>query len=54
VQADADMAVQRKRENAWAVSWDKQRILILEFTLPNDRYECSLHDTEVSVTDLVK
>ena len=39
VPADADAAFQRKRPDAWAVSWDnlKLSILILEFTRPNDR-----------------
>jgi hypothetical protein len=31
---DTDRAIQRKRPDAWAVSWDKQRLLILEFTRP--------------------
>ena len=45
-QADADAATQRKRPDAWAVSWDKRCLLILEFTRPNDRCELSLHDTD--------
>ncbi len=43
VQADADMAARQKRPDAWAVSWEKRRLLILEFTLANDRGELSLH-----------
>jgi ribonuclease HI len=45
--ADADTAVRRKRPDAWAVSWKKRRLLILEFTRPNDRCERSLHDTDL-------
>ena len=45
-QSDTDAAIQRKRPDAWAVSWDKRRLLILEFTRPNDRCELSLHDTD--------
>jgi hypothetical protein len=47
VQADADMAVQRKRPDAWAVSWEKRCLLILEFTMPKDRCELSLNDTDL-------
>jgi hypothetical protein len=36
-QADTD--TQRKRPDAWAVSCDERRLLILEFTRPNDRCE---------------
>jgi ribonuclease HI len=50
VQADADMAAQRKRPDAWAVSWEKRRLLILEFTRPNDRGELSLHETDLYKT----
>ncbi len=48
VQADANMAILRKRPDAWAVSWEILCLLILEFTLPNDRCERSLNvrDTE--------
>ena len=49
-QADADAATQRKRPDAWAVSWDKRCLLILEFTRPNDRCELSLHDTDTLKT----
>jgi hypothetical protein len=41
---------QRKRPDAWAVSWDKRHLLILEFTWPNDRCELSLHDTDTLKT----
>ncbi len=54
VQADADMAAQRKRPDAWAVSWEKRRLLILEFTLPNDRGELSLNETDLYKTALYK
>ncbi len=33
---DDDAAFRRKRPDAWAVSWDKRYLLILEFTRPND------------------
>jgi hypothetical protein len=49
-QSDTDAAIQRKRPDAWAVSWDKRRLLILEFTRPNDRCELSLHDTDTFKT----
>jgi hypothetical protein len=55
VQADADMAAGQKRPDAWAVSWEKRRLLILEFTLPNDRGELSLHESvSWHETDLYK
>jgi hypothetical protein len=54
VQADADMTAQRKRPEAWAVSWEKRRLLILEFTRPNDRGELSLHETDLYKTALYK
>jgi hypothetical protein len=44
VQADADMAAQRKWPDAWAVSWEKWRLLILEFG------ELSLHETDLYKT----
>ena len=47
VQTDADMEAHRKRPDAWAVSWKKRRLLILEFTRPNDRGELSLHETDL-------
>ncbi len=50
VQADADMAAQRKRPDAWAVSWEKRRLLIQEFTRPNDRGELSIHETDLYKT----
>ncbi len=37
VQADANMAVQLKRPDAWAVSWEKLCLFILKFTRSNDR-----------------
>ncbi len=43
------MAVQQKRLDSWAVSWEKLCLLIIEFMLPNDRCKRSLH-----YTDLVK
>jgi hypothetical protein len=51
-QADADPTTQRKRPDAWAVSWDKWILLILEFTRSNDRCEPSLHDTDMLKTAL--
>ncbi len=50
VQADANMAAQRKRPDAWAVGWGKRRHLILEFTRPNDRGENSFHETDLYKT----
>jgi hypothetical protein len=47
---DTDAATQRKRPDAWAVSWDKRCLLILEFTRPNDRCALSLHDTDAFKT----
>jgi ribonuclease HI len=49
-QDDVDAATQRKRPDAWAVSWDKRCLLILEFTRPNDRCELSLQDTDAFKT----
>ncbi len=49
-QAYTDMITQRKRQDAWQVNWNKQCVLILEFTLPNDRCQLSLHDTDVFQT----
>ena len=46
VQAEDDMAAHRKRPDAWAVSWKNRRLLILEFTRPNDRGELSLRETD--------
>jgi hypothetical protein len=43
-QADTD--TQRKRTDAWAISWNKRNPLILEFTRPNDMCELSLQDTD--------
>jgi hypothetical protein len=51
-QADADPTTQRKRLDAWAVSWDKWILLILELTRSNDRCEPSLHDTDMFKTAL--
>jgi hypothetical protein len=39
-QADADMTTQQKRQDTWAVNWDKG-LLILKFTRPNNR--CKLY-----------
>jgi hypothetical protein len=46
VQADVDRAAYRKRPDAWAVSWENRRLLILEFTRPNDKGELSLRETD--------
>ena len=46
VQAEDDMAAHRKRPDAWPVSWENRRLLILEFTRPNDRGELSLRETD--------
>jgi hypothetical protein len=45
-QADIDAATQRKWPDAWAVSWDKKCLLILEFTRPNDRCALALQNTQ--------
>jgi ribonuclease HI len=44
--ADVEAGLQRKRPDAWAVSWDKRCVLILEFTRPNDWGADSLHSTD--------
>ena len=44
--ADVEAGLQRKRPDAWAVSWDKRCVLILEFTRPNDWCADSLHSTD--------
>ena len=49
-QSEPDATTQRKRPDAWAVSWDKRCLLILEFTRPNDRCGLSLHDTDTFKT----
>jgi hypothetical protein len=48
VQADSDMAVQRKRPDAWAVSWEKLCLLILEFTRLNKRWSMSAPSTTLT------
>jgi hypothetical protein len=45
MQTDIDAATQRKRPDAWAISWDKKCLLILEFTRPNDRLALQNTDT---------
>ena len=42
---DTEGRIQRKRPDAWAVNWEEQCLLIMEFTRPNDRGELSLHET---------
>jgi ribonuclease HI len=34
---DEDESLRRKRPDAWAVRWDARRLIILEYTRPNDR-----------------
>jgi hypothetical protein len=48
--ADAEVGIQRKRPDAWAVNWDKRCVIILEFTRPNDRCADSLHSTDAQKT----
>ena len=48
---DIDAATQRKRPDAWAVSWDKKCLLILEFTRPNDRCALALQNTDTYKTE---
>ena len=43
---DTEGRIQRKRREAWAVNWEERRLLIMEFTRPNDRGELSLHETD--------
>ncbi len=38
--------------NAWAVSWDKRCLLILEFTRPIDRCALALQNTDTYKTEL--
>ena len=40
------MAAHRKRPDAWAVSWENRRLLILEITRSNDRGELALRETD--------
>ncbi len=54
MQADANMAVQQKRPDSWVVSWGKQHLLILKFTLPNSKCKCSLHYTDLVKSSLYK
>ena len=42
--------MQRKRPDAWAVNWAERRLLIMEFSRPNDRGELSLHETDTLKT----
>ena len=50
-ETDIDAATQRKRPDAWAVSWDKKCLLILEFTRPNDRCALALQNTDTYKTE---
>ena len=43
---DTEGRIQRKRPDAWAVNWEERRLLIMEFTRPNDRGELFLHETD--------
>ncbi len=43
---EADAALRLKRPDAWAYGWDKQCLLILEFTRPNDRCALSFYLTD--------
>ena len=47
---DTEGIIQRKRPDAWAVSWGGRCLLIMEFTRPNDRGELSLHETDALKT----
>ena len=50
-QTDIDAATQRKRPDAWAVSWDKKCLLILEFMRPNDRCALAHQNTDTYKTE---
>jgi hypothetical protein len=50
-QTDIDASTQRKRPDAWAVSWTKKCLLILEFTRPNDRCALTLQNTDTYKTE---
>ena len=47
---DTDGIIQRKRPDAFAISWEELFLLIMEFTHPNDRGELSLHETDTLKT----
>ncbi len=50
-QTDIDAATQRKRPDAWAVSWDKKCLRILEFTRLNDSCALALKNTYTYKTE---
>ena len=50
-ETDIDAATQRKRPDAWAISWDKKCLLILEFTRPNDRCALAFQNTDTYKTE---
>ena len=35
---DTEGRIHRKRPDAWALNWEKRRLLIMEFMRPNDRW----------------
>ena len=47
---DTDEIIQRKRPDAFAISWEELCLLIIEFTRPNDRGELFLHETDTLKT----
>ena len=47
---DTEGRILRKRPDAWAVNWEERRLLIMEFTRPNDRGELSLHEVDTLKT----
>jgi hypothetical protein len=51
---DTHAVGQRKRLDAWAVHWDKQCLLTLEFTRRNDKDALALHDTDALKTHLLQ
>jgi len=43
---EGDGPLRRKRPDAWAVKWGARKVLILEYTRPNDRAEDALQVTD--------
>ncbi len=47
---DTEGGIQRKLPEAWAVNWEEQNLLIMEFIRQNDRCKQSLHETDTLKT----
>ena len=39
-------SLRRKRQDAWGINWGARKILILEYTRPNDRAAGALQTTD--------